>query len=145
MKAPTRTNSILIAATALLVFAGCGGQKSGNATTYSSASRGSQSNGGMAQAPIDLNCGAVRPVWVNMRTHVYHESSDPYYGRTKDGKYLCPNQATAEGDRASRHGGMSSQTNSNYSGQSGSNGYDNSGTNGTATGRRHHRHKERYR
>jgi hypothetical protein len=36
---------------------------------------------------------------VNTSTHVYHEPTDPYYGKTKHGKYLCPSAAKKEGDR----------------------------------------------
>lgn len=58
---------------------------------------------GVAESPMpvppSLNCGAVQPVWVNVRSHVYHEPSDPLYGRTKHGKYLCPSTALSEGYR----------------------------------------------
>lgn len=53
-----------------------------------------------APVPADLNCGAVQPVWVNTKTHKYHEPSSPMYGKTKDGKYMCPSAAKAEGDTA---------------------------------------------
>lgn len=68
--------------------------------------------GGPAPVPADVNCGAVKPVWVNTSTHVYHKSTDPYYGRTKHGVYMCPSAAAAEGDRSAggamgkhKHGG----------------------------------------
>ena len=35
-------------------------------------------------------------VWVNKKT--YHESGDPYYGRTKHGEYMCKAAAEAAGD-----------------------------------------------
>jgi len=59
-----------------------------------------------APIPADLNCGAVKPVWVNTKTHVYHEPSDMMYGRTKSGQYMCPSAAKAEGDHPSGGGGM---------------------------------------
>lgn len=43
------------------------------------------------------NCGAVKPVWVNLNSKAYHEPGDPYYGKTKHGEYLCPSQAKAQG------------------------------------------------
>lgn len=43
------------------------------------------------------NCGAVKPVWVNLKTKAYHEPGDPFYGKTKHGEYLCPSQAKAQG------------------------------------------------
>lgn len=45
------------------------------------------------------NCGAVRAVWANTKTKVYHEQGDPMYGHTKHGKYMCPSQASKEGYR----------------------------------------------
>lgn len=52
-----------------------------------------------APMPAGLKCGAVKPVWVNTATHVYHLSSDPEYGRTKSGTYMCASQAVAAGNR----------------------------------------------
>ena len=46
------------------------------------------------------NCGAVKAVWVNLKTKAYHEPGDPYYGKTKHGEYLCPAQAKAQGFHA---------------------------------------------
>ena len=51
------------------------------------------------QAPIpsSLNCGAVQPVWTNPRSHTYFEPNAPFYGRTKNGSYMCPSAAVAAG------------------------------------------------
>jgi hypothetical protein len=47
-------------------------------------------------------CPANDPVvWVNTSTHVYHKQGDPYFGKTKGGKYMCTSQATAAGARLS--------------------------------------------
>jgi len=59
--------------------------------------------GSPAPIPSDLNCGAVQPVWINTRTHKYHEPADPMYGKTKAGKYMCPADAKAEGDTPAGH------------------------------------------
>ena len=115
----------LLALTAIVALAACGGGKS----TQTSAGPTASSNGIMssesanpspstaangpmggmnasgeamapgtiATVPPGLTCGAVRAVWVNTKTHVYHEPSDPYYGRTKHGEYMCPSQAAKEG------------------------------------------------
>lgn len=49
-----------------------------------------------APIPKGLNCkGAV--VWVNTTRKTYHESGDPYYGRTKHGEYMCMAAANAAG------------------------------------------------
>jgi hypothetical protein len=53
--------------------------------------------GATAQVPADLKCtDAV--VWVNTKTHVYHMSTDPMYGKTKKGSYMCEGAAKAAGD-----------------------------------------------
>jgi hypothetical protein len=64
----------------------------------------SMATGAAAPVPASLHCGAVQPVWANTKTHVYHEPSDPMYGRTKHGRYMCPSQATAAGYRAAGGG-----------------------------------------
>jgi hypothetical protein len=61
------------------------------------AGAGSAMAGAVAAIPADLNCGAVKPVWVNPKTKVYHEPSDPLYGKTKHGKYMCPADAAKAG------------------------------------------------
>jgi hypothetical protein len=53
-----------------------------------------------APVPSDVNCGAVKPVWVNLKSKAYHEAGDPYYGKTKNGKYMCPSDAAAQGYHA---------------------------------------------
>lgn len=62
-----------------------------------------------APVPASLNCGADQPVWTNPRSHAYFEASAPFYGRTKNGTYMCPKDAIAAGyHKASghrRHGG----------------------------------------
>jgi len=71
---------------------------------------GAGSSGGMMAGGAIPRCGAVRAVWVNTHTHVYHEPGDPYYGHTKNGKFMCPRQAVAEGDRPARESGGTSNT-----------------------------------
>jgi hypothetical protein len=99
---------------ALSGLTACGGGKSSNAannaaqTAASAASAmGNAANGAMGAATGKPNCGAVQAVWVNLKTKVYHEPSDPMYGKTKHGEYLCPSQAQAQGFRpaggAKRH------------------------------------------
>lgn len=116
----------LLAVTALIALAACGGAKnqsssaanptaSGNGIMTSETANPSPSTGAnapmggmnasgepmapgtLATQPPGLSCGAVQPVWVNSKTHVYHVSSDPLYGRTKHGQYMCPSEAVKEG------------------------------------------------
>jgi hypothetical protein len=68
-------------------------------------------NGTPAQPiPRNLNCSATEIVWVNTKNHVYHYANDMYYGRTKQGTYMCERDAVAEHDRAAgaRSSGSSS-------------------------------------
>ena len=53
--------------------------------------------GTLATIPPTLQCGAVQPVWVNTKSKAYHLPSDPLYGRTKHGEYMCPSTAKAQG------------------------------------------------
>ena len=133
-----------LAAVALLslAVAGCGGGKSTSTTTTTttSATAAPMSEaqretaalpaGNAAPVPAGLNCGAVQPVWVNTHSKAWHEPGDPYYGRTKAGKYMCPSDAASAGFHAagSRHNSM----NGGGTADEGS---------GTRVGKHHKRHK----
>ncbi|MBV8373437.1 MAG: hypothetical protein JOY69_09270 [Candidatus Eremiobacteraeota bacterium] len=105
---------------ALLAVTACGGNKSASNTAGNAANSmasaagnagnamasaagnagnamGSMANGAMEKMGAMPNCGAVKPMWVNLRTKVYHEPGDRHYGKTKHGEYLCPSQAKAQG------------------------------------------------
>jgi hypothetical protein len=66
------------------------------------------------------DCGAVQPVWVNLRTKKYHEPGDPAYGHTKHGEYVCPSRARQQGFVPAGGGGHRHHRHS----QSGANGND---------------------
>jgi hypothetical protein len=63
---------------------------------------GMQNTGMMAKAaaiPKGLHCkGEI--VWVNMKKKTWHEPSDPWYGRTMHGQYMCKAAAEAAGYHA---------------------------------------------
>jgi hypothetical protein len=94
-----------IALVAALALAACGGGKSAQSNAASTGAPMSESQRemnalpghGMAAVPNSVRCGAAKPVWVNLKSGAYHEAGDPYYGRTKQGEYLCPSQAAAQG------------------------------------------------
>ena len=83
----------------------------------SDTSGGMAADGSAAPIPADLNCGAVKPVWVNLNTKAWHEPGDQYYGKTKHGEYLCP--ATAKKDGYHRAGGSMGGSMSGHSKKSG--------------------------
>lgn len=57
-------------------------------------------------APAAVSCAAGDPVvWVNLGTKVYHLPGSSYYGKTKQGKYLCKSDADKAGDRAAKSEG----------------------------------------
>ncbi len=108
MKSALLLRFAAVATLATLTLAGCGGHKtttSTDTTTNKNASMG-QTSGSMgstttgAMSAAAPNCGAVKPVWVNMKSKAYHESGDPYYGKTRNGKYMCPSAAQAAGYHA---------------------------------------------
>lgn len=71
----------VILAVALVALASCGGGKSA--------------------AP---KCNGESPVWAIAGTKAYLTRSDPHYGKTKYGRYVCPSEARAEGlHHARRH------------------------------------------
>jgi hypothetical protein len=55
---------------------------------------------GAAQA----HCPGDVVVWLNIPTHIYHEQGMRWYGRTKNGAYVCKTEANRAGDRDTRNG-----------------------------------------
>lgn len=50
------------------------------------------------------HCPNDTVVWVNTKTGVYHLKGERWYGRTKEGAYVCRKEADAEGDRMTKNG-----------------------------------------
>ena len=116
---PMKRTFAVTASLALLLLgaAACaGGKSNNNGSSATSSTHGGASNSMQSGASNSMqsasgsmesmasqnvpNCGAVKAVWANVSSKVYHEPGDPYYGKTKHGMYLCPSQAKAEGYRA---------------------------------------------
>jgi len=93
--------SLLIAAA---LVAGCGGGSQGSSsqataapTTEAQREQAALPTSAMQPVPKDLGCSGNDVVWVNLKTKAYHETGDPYYGRTKNGQYMCKAAAVAAG------------------------------------------------
>ena len=50
------------------------------------------------------HCPKDTVVWVNLPTGIFHFKGERWYGRTKNGAYVCEKEAENEGDRATRNG-----------------------------------------
>lgn len=90
-----------------LTVAGCGGGKRAASDASNAMQNAATRAGGAMESTRAetgspaMHCGAVKPVWVNTKSGAYHEPGDPYYGHTKEGKYMCPSAARAAGYHAS--------------------------------------------
>ncbi len=49
-------------------------------------------------------CSGDMLVWVNSRSGIYHLPGTRWYGRTREGRFMCERQADADGYRAARNG-----------------------------------------
>ena len=81
------------------------------------ASQAMTSAAGQAPIPAGLTC-KTQIVWVNLSTHVYHEQGDPWYGRTKNGAYMCLATANLKGYHLASTGGSMPSGSSMSSGMS---------------------------
>ncbi|HTJ28732.1 MAG TPA: hypothetical protein VMA36_21440 [Candidatus Limnocylindria bacterium] len=62
-----------------------------------------------APSPLPMSTAAMPAcpendpvVWVNTSSNVYHAIGTPYFGRTKQGKYLCTSEAVKAGAHAAK-------------------------------------------
>src|SRR5579863_47990 len=97
--------SFFYAACAAVVLAGCSGgsNNSGStqgagpaATTEGQREQIALPTTTIAPVPNDLKC-KDEIVWVNLHTKAFHSAGDPYYGRSRSGKYMCKAAAEAAG------------------------------------------------
>jgi hypothetical protein len=55
-----------------------------------------------SESAAQSHCPSDQVVWLNMKSHIYHEKGTRYYGATKQGEYTCRKEADAAGDRNSK-------------------------------------------
>mgnify|MGYP001227086479 CR=1 FL=1 len=56
------------------------------------------------EAAAQRHCPSDQVVWLNTRSGIYHEKGMRWYGRTKQGAYVCRKEADAAGYRDTRNG-----------------------------------------
>ncbi len=57
-----------------------------------------------SQEEAQQHCPRDTVVWLNLPTRVYHFQGQRWYGRTKNGAYVCKREADAAGARSSLNG-----------------------------------------
>jgi len=90
--------SALVAAFLILQPSSHGGSLSTTAVAASQLPMYSTEAAAQGHCPRDV------VVWANVRTGVYHEKGMRYFGRTKNGAYVCRREADAAGYRNTRNG-----------------------------------------
>jgi len=56
------------------------------------------------ESAAQSHCPKDEVVWLNTNTGIYHEKGMRWYGRTRNGAYVCRAEADAAGDRDTRNG-----------------------------------------
>ena len=56
------------------------------------------------EAQAQRHCPKDVVVWLNLPTMIWHTKGERWYGITKNGAYVCREEAAAEGARESRNG-----------------------------------------
>jgi hypothetical protein len=104
----------LSCAAAMLLCAACTSSSNSSETSNTAASSvpasaapngmmGGSGGGGMmagrspAPIPATLHCGTGAIVWVNLSRKDYHLPGDRFYGKSRNGKYMCQSDAEAAG------------------------------------------------
>jgi hypothetical protein len=80
---------------ALIAIAACG-------LLYDSSATALEKYGSESQA--QQHCPKDTVVWLNLPTMIWHYKGQRWYGRTKNGTYVCEKEAAAAGARATRNG-----------------------------------------
>ena len=56
------------------------------------------------EAQAQRRCPNDVVVWLNLPTMIWHTKGERWYGATKNGAYVCRQEAATEGARGSRNG-----------------------------------------
>lgn len=56
------------------------------------------------ESAAQAHCPSDTVVWLNTKSHVYHEKGMVYYGHTKQGAYVCKQEADSAGDHETKNG-----------------------------------------
>lgn len=56
------------------------------------------------ETEAQAHCPSDIVVWLNTKTGIWHEKGMRWYGRTKEGAYVCRKEAAAAGYRDTRNG-----------------------------------------
>jgi hypothetical protein len=132
-----RRSTIVSLVIAAALVAGCGGGSQGSSqataapTTEAQREQAALPMSAMQPVPKDLGCSGSDIVWVNLKSKSYHETGDPFYGRTKNGKYMCKAAADAAGYHMA--GAMHTHHSKMMNGSGGSSPSDNGTPSGYAT------------
>ncbi|HEV3089454.1 MAG TPA: hypothetical protein VGX96_19790 [Candidatus Elarobacter sp.] len=78
------------------------GSASGTMNGAAHPARNGNPPGFDTESAAQTHCPSDQVVWLNTRSHIYHEKGTRYYGTTKQGEYACRKEADAAGDRNSK-------------------------------------------
>jgi hypothetical protein len=57
-----------------------------------------------SESAAQAHCPSDTVVWLNTKTGIWHEKGMRWYGRTRQGAYVCRKEAAAAGFRDTRNG-----------------------------------------
>ncbi len=57
-----------------------------------------------SESAAQRHCPKDTVVWLNTNSGIYHEKGMRWYGRTRQGGFVCRTEADAAGDRDTRNG-----------------------------------------
>jgi hypothetical protein len=57
-----------------------------------------------SESQAQQHCPSDIVVWLNLPTMIWHTKGERWYGATKNGAYVCRQEAAADGARGSKNG-----------------------------------------